>query len=131
MGSPKAARYASRATLPRRWPTSAGRTPKAAKAKMNAADAAARSAMRAAPLLAVLLAALPAGCSFAPHMQTPPVPVADSYKELDPWITAQRADQLPRDAWWTLYGDSQLDELEKRLIDGSPDLAAALARYQQ
>jgi len=94
---------------------------------MNAADAPARTAKRVAPLLATLLA----GCSFAPHMQTPAVPVADSYKELDPWITAEPADQLPRDAWWTLYGDSQLDELEKRLIDGSPDLAAALARYQQ
>jgi outer membrane protein TolC len=94
---------------------------------MNAADFPARAATRAAPLLGVLLAA----CSFAPHMQTPAVPVADSYKELEPWIAAEPADQLPRDAWWTLYGDSQLDELEKRLIAGSPDLAAALARYSQ
>jgi len=94
---------------------------------MNAADAPARTARRATALLAALLA----GCSFAPHLQTPAVPVADSYKELDPWIAAEPADQLPRDAWWTLYGDSQLDELEQRLIAGSPDLAAALARYEQ
>ncbi len=94
---------------------------------MNAADMGARRTRCAAPLLAALLAS----CSYAPHMQTPAVPVADSYKELDPWIAAEPADQLPRDAWWTLYGDPQLDELEKRLIAGSPDLAAALARYQQ
>ena len=79
----------------------------------------------------LLTGALLASCSFAPRMQTPAVPVADTYKELEPWITAEPADQLPRDAWWTLYGDPQLDVLEKRLIDGSPDLAAALARYSQ
>ncbi len=94
---------------------------------MNAANTPASTAKRAAPLLAALLA----GCSFAPHLQTPAVPVADSYKELDPWIAAEPADQLPRDAWWALYGDPQLDDLEKQLIAGSPDLAAALARYQQ
>jgi NodT family efflux transporter outer membrane factor (OMF) lipoprotein len=100
----------------------------AASSAMNAAE---RSAPRRRPLLAVLLAAALAGCSFAPRMQTPAIPVADSYKELDEWTTAVPADQLPRDAWWRLYGDRQLDELQQRLIAGSPDLAAALARYQQ
>jgi len=95
---------------------------------MSAAERVHRAAAaRAAPWLAALLA----GCSFAPHMQTPPIPVADSYKELDGWITAAPADQLPRDAWWKLYGDPQFDELQQRLLANSPDLAAALARYSQ
>jgi NodT family efflux transporter outer membrane factor (OMF) lipoprotein len=59
------------------------------------------------------------------------VPLADSYKEVAPWTQARPADALPREAWWTLYGDAELDALQLRLIEGSPDLAAALARYDQ
>jgi NodT family efflux transporter outer membrane factor (OMF) lipoprotein len=82
-------------------------------------------------LAALLLAASLTGCSFAPRMQTPAVPVADTYKELGPWIAAEPADQMPRDAWWQLYGDDELNDLQRRLIANSPDLAAALARYRQ
>ena len=83
------------------------------------------------PRATLLLAMALSGCSFAPRLQTPEVPVADTYKELGPWTTAEPADQLPRDAWWHLYGDAELDSLEAKLIANSPDLAAALARYQQ
>ena len=68
-------------------------------------------------------------CSLAPTLQTPAVPAADAYKEIGPWTQAQPADRLPRDSWWTLYGNAELDELEKRLIEGSPTLAAAAANY--
>ncbi len=50
---------------------------------------------------------------------------------MGPWTQAQPADRLPRDSWWALYGDAQLDELQKRLIVGNPTLAAALANYAQ
>jgi NodT family efflux transporter outer membrane factor (OMF) lipoprotein len=72
------------------------------------------------------------GCSLAPPMQTPEVPSAAAYKEIGtPWTQAKPADRLPRDAWWTLYGDAQLDELQQQLITANPDLAAALASYDQ
>jgi NodT family efflux transporter outer membrane factor (OMF) lipoprotein len=71
------------------------------------------------------------GCSLAPALKVPDVPIALSYKEEAPWTPAKPADELPRDAWWTLYGDAQLDALQARLLDNSPDLAAAFARYQQ
>jgi len=80
--------------------------------------------------LVVALLAL-GGCSLAPPLKVPDVPVAASYKEEAPWTKAEPADALPRDAWWTLYGDNDLDDLQKKLIANSPDLAAALARYQQ
>ncbi|MDD5175871.1 MAG: efflux transporter outer membrane subunit [Sterolibacterium sp.] len=70
-------------------------------------------------------------CSFAPPLKIPDVPAAAGYKETAPWTTALPADDLPRDAWWTLYHDADLNALQKRLIANSPDLAAALARYQQ
>lgn len=70
-------------------------------------------------------------CSLAPPLKTPAIPTANAYKELGPWTTAQPADRLPRDRWWTLYDSAELDELQKRLITGNPTLAAALADYAQ
>jgi NodT family efflux transporter outer membrane factor (OMF) lipoprotein len=71
------------------------------------------------------------GCSLTPPLKTPEIPTAVAYKELGPWTQAQPADRLPRDHWWALYGDAELDELQKRLIAGNPTLAAALANYAQ
>jgi len=70
-------------------------------------------------------------CSLAPPLKTPVVPAADAYKEIGPWTQAEPADRLPRDSWWALYGNAELDDLEKRLIAGNPTLAAAFANYAQ
>ena len=82
---------------------------------------------RSGAALTLLLSA----CSLAPTLKTPVVPAADAYKEIGPWTQAQPADRLPRDSWWALYGNTELDDLEKRLIAGNPTLAAALANYAQ
>lgn len=80
--------------------------------------------------LATLLV-LPA-CSTAPSAPLPATPSAAAFKEAQgPWAEAAPADAQPRGAWWTLYRDPLLDQLEARLDSASPDLAAALARYQQ
>jgi NodT family efflux transporter outer membrane factor (OMF) lipoprotein len=70
-------------------------------------------------------------CSLAPPLRTPDVAGAAAYKELGPWTQAQPADRLPRDSWWTLYDSTELDQLQTRLISGSPTLAAAFANYAQ
>ncbi len=44
---------------------------------------------------------------------------------------ATPAQAWPSDAWWTAYGDPQLDALETEALAGSPDLAAAAARLRQ
>ena len=75
------------------------------------------------------LTLLVSACSLAPPLKTPVVPTADVYKEIGPWTQAQPADRLARDSWWTLYGNAEIDELEKTLVAGSPTLAAALANY--
>lgn len=81
--------------------------------------------------LAILAALALAGCSFAPKLELPSVPVAGSYKEPVPWVQAAPADRLPRDSWWLSYGDEELNRLQTQLVQNSPDLQAALARYQQ
>ncbi len=70
-------------------------------------------------------------CSQAPVLQVPVVPVGTEYKESAAWMPVQPTDVLPQGDWWTAYGDTELDGLQARLVADSPDLAAALARYQQ
>jgi NodT family efflux transporter outer membrane factor (OMF) lipoprotein len=70
-------------------------------------------------------------CSLTPPLKTPQVQTADNYKEVGPWTQAQPADRLPRDSWWTLYGSTELDDLQQQLISGNPTLAASLANYDQ
>jgi NodT family efflux transporter outer membrane factor (OMF) lipoprotein len=87
----------------------------------------ASAALRSTAALTLLLG----GCSLAPPLKVPVIPTVDAYKELGRWTQAQPADRLPRDSWWTLYHNAELDELEKQLIAGNPSLAAALANYAQ
>ena len=85
-----------------------------------------------APARVVLAAAaMLSGCALAPPLKIPAVPTAAAYKEAGPWIPAQPADGLSRGDWWKLYGDPDLNALQMRLIEHSPDLAAALSRYDQ
>jgi NodT family efflux transporter outer membrane factor (OMF) lipoprotein len=91
---------------------------------------------RARTWFAVACIGLLSGCQLAPPLKTPEVSTAAAYKELPndvsaPWTTAKPADRLPRDSWWALYGDAQLNDLQQKLIANNPDLAAALANYNQ
>jgi NodT family efflux transporter outer membrane factor (OMF) lipoprotein len=83
------------------------------------------------PWYGAALTLLLGACSLAPPLKTPDIPTAVAYKEIGPWTQAQPGDRLPRDSWWTLYDNAELDELQKRLIAGSPTLAAALANYAE
>ena len=84
---------------------------------------------RLAALAATVLAA--AGCSLAPTYTTPPMVTPQAYKEVGPWTPASPADGAPRGDWWTVYGDQTLDGLEQRIETDNPELAAALARYDE
>lgn len=69
------------------------------------------------------------GCSLAPTYHAPSVPLPEHYKEdAGPWHPAQPADQS-QTQWWQVFQDKQLDDLQQRLLEANPDLAAALAHY--
>src|SRR5581483_478121 len=71
------------------------------------------------------------GCSLAPAYQPPATPSTKAYRDLGPWVAAHPSDQAPRDHWWQLYADGDLDALQAKLLANNADLAAALAHYQQ
>ncbi|HZZ30553.1 MAG TPA: efflux transporter outer membrane subunit [Phenylobacterium sp.] len=71
------------------------------------------------------------GCSLAPPYAPPKVTVPPAYKETGPWTPASPADATPRGAWWSVYGDETLNGLEQKIENGNPNLALALARYDE
>jgi NodT family efflux transporter outer membrane factor (OMF) lipoprotein len=79
---------------------------------------------------ALCLAAL-SGCDLAPKYHVPTLHVAYDYKEAAYWQKAAPADAVPRGAWWEIFGDPTLTQLESQVDSGNPDLAAALAAFQQ
>ena len=81
--------------------------------------------------LIATIAVLLGGCNLAPDYHVPRVVVSTAYKETGPWKPARPMDNLPRGAWWQQYGDRTLDELEARIDTANPNLAAAVARYDQ
>lgn len=89
--------------------------------------------MRLAAYLAFAFLLLTTGCkvgrNYTPPALATPVPVA--YKEADGWKTAQPADQTLRGKWWELFADSELNELEERVLVSNESLRAAEARFRQ
>ena len=88
--------------------------------------------MRFSIAVAVAAGGALAGCSLAPHYQRPATPApAASYGELGEWKVAAPADNAPRGAWWTMFDDEQLNDLESRVTDANQSLKAALARLEE
>lgn len=87
--------------------------------------------MRAVPPTLFAATALLAGCALGPDYQRPATATPAAYAESGPWKTAAPRDHLPRDAWWTVYDDPELDRLQNEAAAASPTLAAALARRDQ
>lgn len=92
--------------------------------------------MRRARVLGALLAGAASitACSLAPDYHVPETPAQDAYKESDThgvWRSAEPADARARGAWWQVFGDPQLDDLQQRAAQANQDLRAALARFEQ
>ena len=88
--------------------------------------------MRAGTRFALAVGCALGGCSLAPHYQRPATPTpAAFYGELGEWKVAAPADNASRGAWWSMFGDQELNELESRVTDSNQSLKAALARLQE
>jgi NodT family efflux transporter outer membrane factor (OMF) lipoprotein len=87
---------------------------------------------RSAHAATLVLAATAAACSFAPTYRAPTSPPpADTYQEAGDWQVAAPLDNEPRGAWWTVFEDPQLNDLEDRVGSANQNLKAAFARLQE
>ena len=90
---------------------------------------------RARRLLLVIVPLLLSGCNFAPPYEPPPLEVPVKYKESGKgrggWKEACPRDDLPRGPWWRALGDHVLDGLEEQVDAANPNLAAAVASFDE
>ena len=71
------------------------------------------------------------GCNLAPAYRPPTtVAIPPSFKEEPGWAVASPADALSRGAWWTLFQDPVLNDLEAKVVVTNQNVAAARAAYQ-
>ncbi len=90
---------------------------------------------RSLPAAAALL--LLGACDLAPRYSEPRAQVPGGFKEALPngpetqgWKLAEPRDAAPRGNWWEMYGDTQLNSLERHVAISSQTVAAAEASYR-
>ena len=82
-------------------------------------------------VLALAAFALLAGCAVSPVYEVPATPAPVAFKEAAGWQPAAPADTLERGPWWTLFGDTQLNQLADSIDVSNQNVAAAIASYEQ
>jgi len=76
-------------------------------------------------------AVLLSGCAMGPNYQRPSVEMPTEWKtaaDSVQWKEAAPRDQVPRGAWWEIFGDAELNRLEMQAVQANQDLRAAAAR---
>lgn len=97
---------------------------------------------RFAFISALLAVAALAGCAVGPDYHRPAVLPAQSAPQhfsdtvpadtnKDAWKLAEPASQIPRGAWWRIFGDGKLDELELLALTNNQSIAAAAANMEE
>lgn len=86
-------------------------------------------------LTTLIASTLLAGCMVGPDYTRPKVETPSRFKEARPlpgWQFGAPANaDMPKGAWWTIYGDRVLDTLEDEVVRSNQSLRAQEAAYRQ
>lgn len=110
--------------------------PVASREKHGPASGAAGAVAGTAAVL-ILGALILSGCaSVGPDYKRPADAAPAAYKslatnELGAWKEAKPLDDVPKGAWWEIFGDATLNDLEQRASVANQELRAAVARVEQ
>ena len=66
-----------------------------------------------------------------PKYQKPQVVIPPDWQAPSPWREAAPKDSLAKGTWWTLFGDSELNDYEQRALGNNQTLKAAVARLAE
>ena len=77
-----------------------------------------------------ILAMTLAGCAMGPDYQRPTLDTPAQFKEDKGWVQTGTPD-LTNDAWWTIFGDETLNQLESRVEAANLSLRASYYAHQQ
>jgi NodT family efflux transporter outer membrane factor (OMF) lipoprotein len=70
-------------------------------------------------------------CAVGPNYHRPAAPVPQTFKEAQGWKPAEPRDAASGTAWWSVYDDSTLDELEKQIDVSNQTLKSSEAAWRQ
>jgi len=70
-------------------------------------------------------------CMMGPNYSRPPAESPTAYKEAAGWKVAQPQDNVPRGNWWSIFGDTKLDELEAQVDISNQNIKVAEANVRQ
>ncbi len=85
-------------------------------------------------LLATISAMLLSGCFNLSPTYAPPTlnqPTPDAFKNIGDWKQANPNETLNRGSWWTMFQDTNLNNLMTRLNASNQKIAVAAANYRQ
>lgn len=72
-----------------------------------------------------------AGCTVGPSYHRASVPTPPSWKEQPPWRVATPQDSIPKGSWWSIFGDSELDQYEKQALAANQTIEVARNQLEQ
>lgn len=85
-----------------------------------------------APMMCITLTigCIVAGCTVGPNYHRPSTEVPTAYKEQPPegWKEAKPQDDIGKGAWWVVFGDPTLNDLEQQAVSQNLTLKAAAER---
>lgn len=85
-------------------------------------------------LCLALCCALPifSGCTVGPNYKKPEISMPVTYKEAaQGWKVAQPQDEQSRGAWWEIYQDPILNNLQQQVVVSNQNVAQYVAKYEQ
>jgi NodT family efflux transporter outer membrane factor (OMF) lipoprotein len=77
------------------------------------------------------MSALASGCMVGPDYVRPTAPEAPAFKEASGWKQGEPKDLAPRGAWWTPFGDPDLDGLVQQVATENFTVQVAAARVRE
>jgi NodT family efflux transporter outer membrane factor (OMF) lipoprotein len=86
--------------------------------------------LRASRTVGAAAGLLLSACTVGPDYQRPGAPVPAQYKEAG-WKVGEPLDAIDRGAWWSIYRDPVLDDLERQIDISNQNLQAAEAAFRQ
>lgn len=69
-------------------------------------------------------------CEAGPDYARPDADVPTAFKEVGDWSAAEPQDSIDRGAWWNVYRDPVLNDLENKITISNQNLKAAEAAYR-
>jgi outer membrane protein, multidrug efflux system len=66
-----------------------------------------------------------------PAYERPALPLPAAFEAPAPFRSGEPKDALPKGAWWTVFGDGDLDALETQAVSANQIIQVAAAQYEQ